>query len=45
MAEVLADSQIGNSNFTIGFVLEKLRDAGKVGCSLEKLDSFEAQVC
>jgi len=43
MAEILADSQIGNSNFTIGFVLEKLRDVGKVDCSLEKLDSFEAQ--
>uniref|UniRef100_A0AC34QKM4 CHK kinase-like domain-containing protein n=1 Tax=Panagrolaimus sp. JU765 TaxID=591449 RepID=A0AC34QKM4_9BILA len=37
-----AKTEIGQSGFSIGFVLEKLRDSGQTNCVLENLHSFES---
>lgn len=37
-------SIIGESIFTIDFVLEKLRNKGETNCIVENLESFEAEV-
>jgi hypothetical protein len=38
------NSLITNTNFSIGFVLEKLRNSGLSKCEPANLDSFESKV-
>uniref|UniRef100_A0A7E4V7C2 CHK domain-containing protein n=1 Tax=Panagrellus redivivus TaxID=6233 RepID=A0A7E4V7C2_PANRE len=43
MSVLTGNTPVSTSPFTIGYVLEKLRNAGETGCDVENLESFHAE--